>query len=677
MHSLDVLRDLVILVAVAIPVVAVAQRFKIPTIVGFLLTGIGVGPNGLGLISTLDSVAGLAELGVGLLLFAIGLELSLARIIRIGALVLRAGGLQVLGTMALVASIAMWLGEPTNLAVLLGGMVALSSTAIVLKVYADRGELDSPHGRIAVAVVLFQDLAVVPLLVMIPILAGGADGVQIQDFLRIAMSIGVLVLLVGMGRFLVPWVLERIVGLKNRELFTLCIALFGLAAAYATASLGLSLAIGAFMAGLVISESEYGFQALSDVLPFRDTFSGVFFMSVGMLLDVGFVATHAPQVLAGAAGLFAVKALVTFVVVRSMRRSVEVSVLTALGLAQVGEFSFILAAAADRQGLLPDMTYQLFLGAAVLSMLAAPFVIAVAGPFAARCAALVGGAAHETLAHEKKGITELNDHAIIVGYGLGGRYLVRVLSAAGFPYVVLEQNGQVVRAARQAGVQIFFGDGTRRDVLERVGIVRARVLVFSISAPAEERRGVAIAHDANPDLQIIVRTRRVSAIDDLKALGATDVVVEEFEAALELFAKVLARYTIPAETIREEIDAVRGEHYGMLRGDDAPDIRLEPLRQLAIHDAIEVVEVEEGSEADGESPVSLKLRHRTGAVAVAVLRDGKPFYTPDPEFAFGPWDLVILVGDRESLDRATPLFVNADTDERPPPLRGLARGPPA
>ena len=631
------LHDLVILVVVAVPVVAMAQRFRVPSVVGFLVTGIAVGPHALGLIGDADAVAGLAELGVVLLLFAIGLELSLGRIVRMGRLVFQGGLLQLAGTMAVVALFLVAV-RPAGAAVFLGALVALSSTAIVLKVYGDRGELDTPYARVAVAIVLFQDLAIVPLLILVPLVDPSA-AVTRTDLFRMLASVAVLAGLVAGGRWVVPWVLEQVVGLRNRELFTLCIGLFGLVAAWMVSLVGLSMPVGAFVAGLVISESEYGFQALSDVVPFRDAFSGIFFMSVGMLADPGFVVRHPVPVLAAAAGIVLVKGGVTTLVARTLRRPWVTGLQTGLALAQVGEFSFILLDQAPG-GLIDAWTYQVFLAAAVLTMLAAPFLIAIAGPLATRgrlVRATTGG-------HDPA----LTDHAIIVGYGLAGRRLAGVLHAAGFPFVVLEQNGHTVRTAREQGMPVLFGDGSRRDVLERIGIARARVIVFSISAPTEERRGVAIARDLNPDVHIIVRTRYVASIDELTRLGASDVVVEEFEAALELFAKVLGHYGIPSTTVHEEVEAVRAEHYGMLRGRPAADIRVDPLEHLAVVDALEVVRVEPGAMAVGSDPASLDLRQRTGAAVIAVFRDGAVHYTPDPSLAFAVGDLVVLIGDRDA-----------------------------
>lgn len=565
MHEFPILRDLVILVAVAIPVVLTAQRFRVPTVVGFLLTGMAIGPHGLRLIGQPNSVAGLAEVGVILLLFTIGLELSLSRIIRLGRTVIHGGGLQMAGTMLAVVILAAGFGIPLSIGILYGALVALSSTAIVLKIYTDRGELDTPHGRVVVAILLFQDLCVVPLMLLVPLLAGATSGLgaALRDMAAGVAVVGALIL--G-GRVLVPRVLERIATVSNREIFTLCIMFFGLGAAFVTSFFGLSLAIGAFIAGLVISESEYGMQALSDVLPFRDTFSGIFFISVGMLLDVGRLLADPLPLLSTALGIVLLKATVAAAATRSMGRSLEVSVMGGLALAQVGEFSFVLAAVALSAGLLGPEDYQTFLGASVASMLAAPFLISAADRVAELVCRITGRPALEILPHEAREIAGLKDHVIIVGYGLNGRNLARVLKVAGIPYVILEQNGQTVRRARLEREPIFFGDGSRPDVLERVGIARARVVVFAISAPAAEHRGVAVARKLNPRVRIVVRTRYVASIPELERAGADQVVPEEFETSVEIFARVLRIYGVQSDVIQREIDAVRSEHYGMLRG---------------------------------------------------------------------------------------------------------------
>ena len=657
MHALVILKDLVIILAVAIPVAALANRARLPTVAGFLVAGVVIGPHSFALISEPDTVTELAELGVMLLLFTIGLEFSLTRIVRMGRLVLQGGGLQVVGTIVAAAAAAnIGLEVPWNQALFYGSLVALSSTAIVLKIYSDRVELDSPPGRVVVSILLFQDLCVVPLMLLIPVFAHAGSGLVTGTWTAIGTSLLVVGGLMLTGRLVVPRILDRVVLLKNRELFTLCIAFFAVGAAFVTASFGLSLALGTFLAGLVVSESDYGLQAISDVRPFRDVFSGIFFISVGMLLDISFVGTSLALVAAATGAILLLKVVITTGAVLFLKRGFQTSMVSGIGLAQVGEFSFVLASVAAPLGLFAGNDYQLFIASSVVTMILTPFLIVSARPLAEWLCPYLGIRAVSMEPLKQAEVAKMSDHAIIVGYGLSGQHLVRVLRAAGLDYVVLEQNGQLVRRGREEGVRVLFGDGSRQELLEAVGIARARVVVFAIASPTDERRGVAITHGLNPAAHILVRTRYVRSIDELMRLGATEVVVEEFEATLELFARVLECYEIPTNTIQRELDAVRNEHYKGLREGSLTDLKLDALRHLGIHGALDLVEVEDGASVLGESPTSLGLRRVTGAIVIAVVREGKALYRPDPKFAFRPGDAVVLVGDREALEAATKLF---------------------
>jgi CPA2 family monovalent cation:H+ antiporter-2 len=650
-----ILRDLVVLVGVAIPVVALAHRFGIPSVTGFLLAGLATGPYGLRLIGSPESVAEVAELGVVLLLFTIGLELSLSRLLGLGRELFQGGGLQIALTVAAVAGLGSALGLDLRRGIFYGALVALSSTAILLKVHLERGELDAPHGRVIMALLLFQDLCVVPFMLLVPVLAGSSFEEAQGSLGNLALGLLVVAVLVLGGRLLVPRILDRLVIFRDRELFTICVLFLGLGAAFLTASFGLSLALGAFLAGLVLSESEYGLQALSDVLPFRDTFTAVFFTSIGMLLDVGFVLDHALLVGAAVAAVIALKTLVTSIAVLTLGHALSTSLIAGVSLAQVGEFSFVLAGVGAAFGLFAPDHYQLFLAASGLTLFATPALIAAARPLAEGLASRLGWT-DVLMPPLPEGTDAISDHAVIVGYGLSGRHLQRVLAAEGIAHVVLEQNGRVVNEARANGVPIVFGDGTRREVLERVGIPRARAVVFVISSPADERRGIAMAHELAPRARKVVRTRYVRAIDELMRLGATEVVVEEYEATIELFARVLEGYEVPTLTIHRELEAIRAEHYQLLRREERAPLALDALKHLGIHRALDMMEVQPGSRAAGESPTSLELRRRTGAVVVAVVRGGQAIYRRDPSFAFRPGDIAVLVGDPKALDSAAGFF---------------------
>ena len=613
MHEGRLLIDLTLLVGMAIPIVALAHRLSAPPLVGFLVAGVLVGPNGFALISATEEVQVLSELGVALLLFEVGLELSLSYVRHWARTVLVGGGLQVSGTLLCVAALAIAFGIPPARSIFYGMLAALSSTAIVSKTYAERAELDSAHGRSVISILLFQDLCVLPLILLLPVLAGleGADmGAVGTDFVRGLVLITALV--IG-GQFIVRKTLDRIVLFRDPELFTLCVGFFGIGTAVVSASAGFSLAIGAFIAGLVISESEYGLQALSDVRPFRVVFSGIFFISTGMLLDipvlVGQLGVLVPVLLV----VFALKAALVTVSVRAAGGILTTAVISGLSLAQIGEFSILLAALGLPLGLFREGDYQLFLSTAVVSMMATPFLIRSARSVAERIAPS-GERAQGLASTDADRGDKMSDHTIIVGYGVAGRYLARVLDAAGIPCIVVEHDPNLVRRAREDGLPVRFGDGTQAVVLRHVGAGRARIIVFAISSPIEERRGVHVARDLNPTAQIVVRTRYTSSIDKLMSLGATDVVVEEFEVSIELFSKALESYRIPVNRIWQETATVRKEHYGLFRGTAEPDLRLDAMKHLGIHDALELVEIEDGANVIGMSATSLRLRRRTGAV---------------------------------------------------------------
>ena len=665
MERIPLLRDLVVLIAVAIPVVIAAHRLKIPTLVGFLLTGIVMGPHALGLIRDVETVESLAEVGAVLLLFAVGLELSLSRIVRLGKYVLGGGAIQMLGTIGIVALVVIALQKPVNNAVLWGALIALSSTAIILKIYADRGELDSTHGRIVVAILLFQDLCVVPLMVLLPLLAGtqqGAFAVARAVLVTVAVTGG---LVLG-GRVIVPKALARVTTLRNQEIFTLCVLAIGLGMAYLTSLFGLSLALGAFLAGLIIAESEYGLQALSDVLPFRDTFSGIFFTSVGMLLDVRFFASHVVVILAVAAGVILLKAVAGYGVVRIVRRSTRVGVIAGIGVAQVGEFSFVLASVAATLGLMGVTDYQVFLGAAIVTMLASPFLVEAAPSIADWIMSRRKTSTMEFATREMKMTRPLEDHVVIIGYGLNGRNLARALRGAGIPYAVLESSGPTVRQARLEREPIFFGDGTRGEVLDRVGIRRARVLVFAIASHQDEKRGIVVAKHMNPKIHIVARTRYVRDIEELYTLGANEVVPEEFETSLEIFARVLRRFGVPESRIREQAEEARSDHYELLRERGTQFTRVDGyLSPFAMLD-LKTVPIQAGMAACGATLDSMEMRRSAGASVIAIIRDGQVRYDIDGETRLAVGDQAVVVGDARAVEAAAarlrePTTVSGDT----------------
>ena len=573
------LADLVIVFAVAAAIVFAFGQFRLPSVVGLLVAGVLVGPYGLSLISDLHVVEVLAEIGVVVLLFTVGLEFSLSRLLVMLPTMARVGLPQIVGTTILVTAATWWYLGTLPQAVFAGMLVAMSSTAIVLKLLADRGETATPHGRVAIAVLLLQDLVVVAAMLAVPLLAtaAGVDppaeaaavshggGLFANPLASVAAGLALVVAVLAVGRLVVPRILHEVVRLRNRELFLMTIVLACLGTAAITAQAGLSLALGAFLAGLVLSESEYGHQAFTEVLPFRDTLASLFFVSVGMLLDIRFLADHAALVAATVLAIVVGKAAMTAVPALLAGYPPRTSLLAGAALAQVGEFSFVLGSRGAQAGLLDRDDYQTFLAAAVLTMAVTPLLAAALPGWLDRLSRsrwCGGWLADQTPPTSRQ---ELADHVIIAGFGLNGRNLAAALTECGVPFVVLELNPETVRRERAHGLDIHYGDCTRAAVLEHAGIARARAFVLAISDAASTRRSVRIARELAAGLRIIVRTEYVLEVEELRHLGADEVIPAEFETALALFDRVLAIYDVPAATVDDLTERMRLENYGFLR----------------------------------------------------------------------------------------------------------------
>jgi CPA2 family monovalent cation:H+ antiporter-2 len=669
MGSLDFLRDLLIVFAVAGAVVFLFHRLRLPAVVGLLVAGVLAGPYGLSLIHEVERVETLAEVGVVVLLFAVGLEFSLPRLAGLGRLMARVGAPQVLACVLAGVLATAWYFGDVRPALFVGMLLAMSSTAVVFKLLTDRGELTSPQGNVAAAVLLLQDLLVVVCMVVLPLLAARGEGDPAPAW-SLGLGAGVVVLLLLAGRFVVPLVLFQVVRTHNRELFLMVLVLLCLGSSALTAAMGWSLALGAFLAGLALSESEYATQTLAEVLPFRDTLASLFFVSVGMLLDLRFLAAHLPLVALTVAAVVALKFAAGLLPTLLAGYPLRVAVLTGVALAQVGEFSFILAERGLALGLVNRDQYQAFLAAAVLTVALTPLLIAAGPQLADFLAALpvprrwrTGRVAGES-PDEK--VTARN-HVVIVGYGLNGRNLARVLRVVDIDYVVLELNPETVRRARGRGEPVYYGDCTRPAVLEHLGVRAARLLVVAISDPASSRRAVQLARRFNPRLHIIVRTRYLAEVDQLRRLGANAIIPEEFETSVEVFAQVLREYEVPRNLILDLIGQVRGDHYEVLR-----DVHLSAKKvALPYANILEKLEVEscwvrDGSPARGRTVGELNLRAATGATLVAVRRGGKLLLNPGADLRFEADDTAILIGDRPQVDRALCLLdPTLARDDRP------------
>jgi monovalent cation:H+ antiporter-2, CPA2 family len=657
MSDPNFLRELVIVLTATIAIVFIFQKLRLPNIVGFLLTGVIIGPHGFQLIQSVDQVETLAEIGVVLLLFTIGLEFSLETILSVQRRVVWAGLLQVVLTTLVVLAVARLLGASVEVGLFYGFLVSLSSTAIVLRIYHDRGDINSLQGRLASGLLLFQDLCVVPMMLLLPVLAGsGQDSIFLIVWV-LAKSLITLVAIVWTARKLLPRLLHQVALLRNREIFVLFVVLVCFGTAWLTSESGLSLALGALVAGLVISESELSHQIVADILPLRDCFSGIFFISIGMLLNLGLLSQDFRITLLELLLMIGIKSTVLFAVFWWLYRSIRLGVVLGLSLAQIGEFSFVLAKAGINYKLLSPADGQIFLAASILSMMATPFLIQWAHAWAFGFEGLfkdtgfnrsTSGGAIET--------ASATGHVIVVGYGLNGQNLARVLNEVGIPYRVLEMDPDLVRSAKAGGEPISFGDGTRPEILQQVGIEKARILVVAISDPAATARLVSQARRLRTDLYIIVRTRYVAEIDRLYRLGANQVIPEEFETSVEIFARVLQEYHIPRNVISLQVDLIRKEHYGTLRGIRLQGKQLDALSQFLVGTTSDIFSIVEASSAIGKSLEEINLPLRSGVSVIAVVRDGKSYPNVGNDFKLAVGDMLVLLGGHKALDDAAQIL---------------------
>ena len=652
MHQIPFLFDFVVILACAVAVVLVSHRLKIPAIVGFLLTGVLIGPSGLGLVGRTEEVEVFAEIGVVALLFTIGLEFSLERLREIRRAFFVGGSLQAALTIGATVVLARALGWTLSNAVFAGFLLTLSSTAIVLKLYTDRRELESPHGRVAVGILLFQDFLIVPMLFLTPVLGGSVAASPAAIAGRFAIGVAVIAAVFAIARFVMPGLLYLIVRTRLREVLVLTTVVVALGLALLTETLGFSLALGAFVAGIILSESEYSHQVVAEVLPFRDVFNSLFFISIGMLLDLGFAAGHLALLAAVVAGIFALKASILYVVVWLMTFPHRTAMAVALGLAQVGEFSFLLATVGRANGLLDEALYQILIAAAVITMLATPALSAAAPRLALRLPARMRRRADASPPEPAGTLAPLEGHVVVVGFGVSGRNVARVLRQAGIPYLVIDLDGESVRAARRDNEPIVYGDAARHEILERARVAEAEVVVFNISDPVALRTAVAVARSLNPRIYIVVRVRRLAEMNGLYKLGADEVVAEEFETSIEIFTRVLARFAVPPNIIDVETRLLRGDKYRMLRSPASGHELSDKLVNALGAGTTAVFLLEPGSPAAGRTIRQVDLRRLTGASILAVTRDGEPRTNPAADLELLAGDSLVLVGSHAEVRAA-------------------------
>ena len=569
------LTDVAALIVAGALIAYICFRLKLVPIVGFLIAGVLIGPNALGLVQDEALVGATAEIGVILLLFTIGIEFSLEKLASIQKLIFGGGtaqvGLSIIATTAILAAF----GVDWKVGVFTGMLVALSSTAIVLKLLADTGETSSEPGQVGLGLLIFQDLAIVVMVLLIPTLGASGDGDGAGGVVwALVKAILIIVAVLVIARRIMPKILEVVAKTCSPELFLLTIIAICFGTAYLTSLAGVSLSLGAFLAGLMVSESRFSQHALSETLPLQILFSATFFVSVGMLLDVGFLVRNLPLVIAVVVAVLVIKIATTWVSVKFLKYSTPVAAASALMLAQIGEFSFVLERAGREVGLMPagagEAGSQTFIAATVVLMVMTPFLMRVGSGLSEKIVAKreIAGMSSDDDPASLGEAPELEDHVIVAGYGQAARGLVRVLSGSGIPFIITTLNPDGANEAEADGMMVMRGDATKPFLLRHVGIDNAKMMVIADDNPAMAHRIVSVARQINPTMRIVVRTRYTQEVDSLAAAGADTVIAEELESIVQLFGEVLRDYRIPAEQIEAYEELARRDGYSALFDDE-------------------------------------------------------------------------------------------------------------
>jgi monovalent cation:H+ antiporter-2, CPA2 family len=656
--EIPILSEVLIILGLSVLVILIFFRLKLPTILGFLITGVIAGPYGLKLVSVSHEVEVFAEIGVISLLFIIGLEFSLKTLATIKRTVLVGGTLQVFLTIAVTLISLYLVGFNWQNALFMGFLFSLSSTAIVLKSLQDSNEINTPHGKVVLGILIYQDIIVVAMMLVSPMLGGNNENL-LSTFLLLGLKLLIIILITIYGsRYFVPRLLFAVARTKSKELFVLAIVVICFSVAWLTSAFGLSLALGAFLAGLIISESEYSHQATSNILPFREIFSAFFFVSIGMLLDIRFFIDHVILIIALTLLVGLLKFLIAGAAALALKYPLRTAFIVGMNLFQVGEFAFILSATGIIYGLISTEMYQYFLAISILSMAITPFSIKYSNKIADKIVyqrlpkiirdRLIRFRSKASLAALKP---DFNDHLVIIGFGINGKNVARAARFAGIPYVIVELNPESVQEARISGEPIIYGDAVNDFILTHLHIATARVVVIAISDPVATKKILVSIRDISKSVHVIIRTRFVQEIEENMKLGGDEVIPEEFETSIEIFSRVLNKYLVPMNEINKFVRQFRSDAYEMLRPQDsAPFLK---RNQLEIpHISITCVHVERADpQFIGKPLKETKLRETYGITLIAIKREGNFFTEINADIKIKQGDLIYIFGKPSNLQK--------------------------
>jgi monovalent cation:H+ antiporter-2, CPA2 family len=653
--------DLIIIIVAGLLFGLVATRLRLPPIVGYILAGIFIGPYTGGItVSDIPRIELLAEIGVALLLFSIGLDFSFRELKDVRSIALIGTPVQIVVLIGYGFGIGNMLGLEWQPSLVFGMVLSLSSTMVVLKTLMARGLTGTLSSRVMIGILIVQDLAAIPLMIFIPRLGDLSGNLGLFAFMMLKAAL-LLAAVVVVGLQAIPRLLKLVAKLDSRELFLVAITAIGLGIGYITHLFGLSLALGAFVAGMVINGSDYGRKALSDIVPLRDIFGLVFFTSIGMLLDPAFVAGNLPTILLLVALVVAGKFVVFTLLGAVFRYGNIVPLAMGLGLSQIGEFSFVLARTGLQSGAIQPDFYSMILSVSVITMMLAPVLSWLATPLYSLKKKLFKGEPVQTVNLPRGGLA---GHVIIAGGGRVGSQIASILNTLGFGFIVIEQDFRRFEEARRAGFPVIFGDATQEPVLAAAEVCSARLLVVTIPALSAARDIVARSLACNRGMKVLARADDVTHLKELYELDVFEAVQPEFEASLEMIRQSLLHLDVPVASIQRITDEIREKQYAPLRGDDARQALLSRVKDTPFLLETNWVEVRRDSGLAGKSIRGLAVRTRTGASVVGVMREGRFVPNPDADFAFAPGDLVAIIGLPEQKRAFEELFVGNGTSEQ-------------
>lgn len=658
---MSILTGILFVYSIAIVASLVFRKLKLPNITGFIVGGCLVGPYGLGIIPSREDVELLSEIGVVLIMFSVGLECSLSELNRMKRVALVGGAIQIILTIFFAFLIIFGLGVQSKNAIMFGILISLSSTAIVMKILQERMEIDTSHGQVSTGILIFQDIAVLPIMIFVPFLAGRGDMTPttwIAFFFKACALLGFVI--IG-SRFIFPRLLSMVASARSKEIFLLTVVVMCFGVSLGAFYMGLSLALGAFIAGLMLSETPFRHQTFASIVPLRDLFSGLFFVSVGMLFDPGFIFHNLLPIIALTFFILVLKFITAGLAIICVGYPIRVATHVGVILCHVGEFSIMLGMFARELGVLGERGLLLFYSAATLTMFVAPLLISAAptiSEFISSRAGRLTSWGTVSCHYGKTSPKKPENHMIIIGFGPVGRYLADVAKIADIPYCVIEMNPVTVMAESRKGENIMFGDATQESILQEANLEAARVVVVSFSDSRTSRNVVENVRSLSKRVYLIARTRFISEIDTLKRLGADEVICEELETSIELFSRSVSQYLVPAEDIAKFIDKIRRKWAYLTSDSNLANLETDLSRSIRTFLDIElrVWRISAQSKAMGKTLAELNVRSIFGVTVLAIRRSGAIIANPKPEERLLEGDYIIVIGSSESLTRADMIF---------------------